>query len=111
MNPDFGRTADDYASHRAGFPDSLFERLSELGIGLEGQDVVDLGTGTGTLGRATGLAETEPRCSSGKAGLPADRLVARGFRSMQNEAQGSAAKGRSDGPLIGRPLDRSLWIG
>jgi len=51
VNPDFGRTADDYASHRAGFPDSLFERLSELGIGLEGQDVVDLGTGTGTLGR------------------------------------------------------------
>ncbi len=65
----------------------------------------------GGIGRATGLTETEPRCSSGKAGLPADRLVARGFRSMQNEAQGSAAKGRSDGPLIGRPLDRSLWIG
>ncbi len=51
MKPDFGRTAADYARHRAGFPASLFERLCGLGIGLEGQDVVDLGTGTGTLGR------------------------------------------------------------
>lgn len=51
MQPDFGRTTEDYARHRAGFPDSLFRRLQELGIGLAGQDVVDLGTGTGSLAR------------------------------------------------------------
>jgi SAM-dependent methyltransferase len=51
MQVDFGRTADDYARFRAGFPDSFFERLAERGIGLSGQRVVDLGTGTGALAR------------------------------------------------------------
>jgi len=51
MNPDFGATSKDYARHRAGFPDSLFERLATFGIGLPGQRIVDLGTGTGTLAR------------------------------------------------------------
>ncbi len=51
MEPDFGRTAQDYAEHRAGFPESFFERLAARGIGVAGQRVVDLGTGTGTLAR------------------------------------------------------------
>jgi SAM-dependent methyltransferase len=51
VNPDFGRTANDYAQHRAGFPESLFERLAGMGIGLSGQAVLDLGTGTGSLAR------------------------------------------------------------
>jgi SAM-dependent methyltransferase len=54
MKVDFGATADDYAKHRPGFPSSLFEKLSEFGIGLPGQNIVDLGTGTGTL--ASGFA-------------------------------------------------------
>ena len=49
--PDFGATSEDYARHRAGFPDSLFERLAAYGIGKSGQSIVDLGTGTGTLAR------------------------------------------------------------
>jgi SAM-dependent methyltransferase len=49
--PDFGRTADDYARHRAGFPVELAERLSELGIVWPGARAVDLGTGTGSLAR------------------------------------------------------------
>jgi SAM-dependent methyltransferase len=48
---DFGVTAQDYARHRAGFPDSLFERLAAFGIGKAGQRLVDLGTGTGTFAR------------------------------------------------------------
>lgn len=51
MNPDFGATAEDYAKHRAGFPDSLYDRLAELGAWKPGQTLVDLGTGTGTLAR------------------------------------------------------------
>lgn len=51
LNPDFGKTADDYGRHRAGFPESLYERLTRFGIGVAGQRVVDLGTGTGTLAR------------------------------------------------------------
>ena len=55
MNIDFGRTASDYGQFRPGFPDELFERLANLGIGDQGQRVLDLGTGTGHFAR--GLAK------------------------------------------------------
>lgn len=48
---DFGRTADDYASHRAGFPMSFFSRLFALDVWTGRKDVLDLGTGTGTVAR------------------------------------------------------------
>jgi SAM-dependent methyltransferase len=48
---DFGRTAQDYAAHRAGFPKELFDRLAAMGVGRSGQCLLDLGTGTGTLAR------------------------------------------------------------
>jgi len=51
MKPDFGLTVTDYARHRAGFPDSLFERLAAYGVGGKDQLVIDLGTGTGSLAR------------------------------------------------------------
>ena len=51
MKPNFGATAQDYARYRAGFPDSLFDRLVKYGIGLAGQNILDLGTGTGSLAR------------------------------------------------------------
>ncbi|MDQ6811741.1 MAG: methyltransferase domain-containing protein [Actinomycetota bacterium] len=49
--PDFGRTAYDYARHRAGFPPELLTRLAVQGIARPGARVVDLGTGTGSLAR------------------------------------------------------------
>jgi len=51
MRVDFAATASDYAHHRAGFPDSFFVRLAAMGIGRDGQTVVDLGTGTGDVAR------------------------------------------------------------
>ncbi len=51
MHVDFGRTAADYARHRAGFPEELFERLAARGIGRAGQPILDLGSGTGSLAR------------------------------------------------------------
>ncbi len=54
MNVDFGKTSEDYAKHRAGFPEAFFERLTHFNIGKPNQRVVDLGTGTGTVAR--GLA-------------------------------------------------------
>jgi SAM-dependent methyltransferase len=56
MTVDFGLTAQDYARHRAGFPPSLYSRLAAWQIGRAGQVVVDLGTGTGTLGRGFAAA-------------------------------------------------------
>ncbi|MGI9237763.1 MAG: class I SAM-dependent methyltransferase [Woeseiaceae bacterium] len=47
----FGKAADDYGTFRAGFPDSIFDRLAEFNIGIQDQAVIDLGTGTGTLAR------------------------------------------------------------
>ena len=51
MKVDFGRTAEDYSRHRAGFPEKLFKRLADFGLGKEGQVVLDLATGTGALAR------------------------------------------------------------
>ncbi|MGW2279213.1 class I SAM-dependent methyltransferase [Streptomyces sp. NPDC001770] len=51
LRPEFGLTAADYARHRAGFPAELLRRLRGHGIGLPGQRVLDLGTGTGSLAR------------------------------------------------------------
>ena len=47
----FGAAADYYAAFRAGFPDSFFDRITVRGLGVAGQVLVDLGTGTGTLAR------------------------------------------------------------
>ena len=51
VSVEFGRTATDYARHRAGFPPSFFDRMLRWGVGTPGQVLLDLGTGTGTLAR------------------------------------------------------------
>lgn len=51
----FGKAAGDYGAFRAGFPDSIFDRLAEFNVGLPNQAVIDLGTGTGTLARGFAL--------------------------------------------------------
>jgi SAM-dependent methyltransferase len=55
MQVNFGLTADDYAKHRAGFPDEFFARIFDDGIVKPGDALVDLGTGTGTLARGFAL--------------------------------------------------------
>jgi SAM-dependent methyltransferase len=44
---DFGKAADDYATHRLGFPPDFFNRLKVFEVGLAGQSILDIGTGTG----------------------------------------------------------------
>ena len=46
MKADFGRTAGDYSRHRAGFPDTFFERLFSEGHVHQGDAALDPGTGT-----------------------------------------------------------------
>ena len=51
-NPwDFGKTSEDYAKFRDIYPKAFYEKLVELKIGVAGQNVLDLGTGTGVLPR------------------------------------------------------------
>ncbi len=54
MTVDFGKTTDDYARFRAGFPPEFFARLVALGLARAGSTALDLGSGTGTI--ALGLA-------------------------------------------------------
>ena len=87
---DFGKTAQDYSQYRAGFPEAMYERLPAYGVGLAGQTILDIGTGTGTLARGfarrgcrvTALDRSWPLLQAGaqldaQAGLTVRRLVGR----------------------------------
>src|SRR5438270_10783622 len=49
---DWSCTSADYAVHRPGPPERLYDLLGTLGVGLRGQRVLDVGTGTGLVARA-----------------------------------------------------------
>jgi SAM-dependent methyltransferase len=92
---DFGKTAADYAKHRQGFPDSLFDRLSPFGVGGPGRRVVDVGTGTGTLARGfaqrgaevVGIDPSAPMLAEARRLAAADGLAVV-FREGRAEATG-----------------------
>lgn len=80
LKPNFGKAAEDYARYRAGFPDSIFDRLQPFGVGTPGQRVVDLGTGTGTLAR--GFA----RRGCAVTGIDPDAAMLEKARELDREA-------------------------
>ena len=49
---DFGETSLDYSKYRDIYPDSMFSYLYNNGIGKKGQNILDLGTGTGVFPRS-----------------------------------------------------------
>lgn len=51
MDVQFGKTAQDYAKFRRGFPDSFFDTLLGRDIVAAGAALLDIGTGTGTVAR------------------------------------------------------------
>ena len=48
---DFGRTSDDYAKFRDIYPESMYDKLKNFGIGKRGQKILDLGSGTAVWAR------------------------------------------------------------
>jgi ubiquinone/menaquinone biosynthesis C-methylase UbiE len=59
MKIDFGKTSADYATHRMGFPDRFYTTLLDMGVAVADTDLLDVGTGTGTL--AHGFARRAAR--------------------------------------------------
>ena len=99
MSVDFGRTARDYGAHRAGFPEEFFSRVRAMGVGLAGQRVVDLGTGTGTVARGfaragctvTGI-DLAPALLDEARRLDAEAGVEVSYRTGQAEGTGLATR-------------------
>lgn len=52
---DFGKTSKAYAKYRDIYPEEVFEKLHEIGVGVQGSRWLDLGTGSGVIPR--GLAK------------------------------------------------------
>ncbi len=100
MDIRFGRTAKDYGRHRAGFPEALYDRLAAFGIGRAGQRLLDLGTGTGALGRGfarrgcrvVGL-DPSPELLAEARRLDAEARVESRYLVGRAEATGLAAAG------------------
>lgn len=46
---DFGKTSVDYGKYRDIYPQSMYQKLIEFGIGKSGQNILDLGSGTAVL--------------------------------------------------------------
>ena len=89
---DFGKTAGDYAKHRAGFPDAFFERLAAMKVIASGMKALDLGTGTGTVARGlairglevTGLDKSLPLMEQAKQ---MDRAAGASVRYVEGTAE------------------------
>ncbi len=48
---DWGKTSQDYAKYRDIYPDIFYQKIADRGLCINGQKVLDIGTGTGVLPR------------------------------------------------------------
>ncbi len=91
----FGKAAGDYGTFRAGFPESIFDRLAEFNVGLPDHTVIDLGTGTGTLARGFALrgcrvigVDPDPRMLGAAKELDRQRRVSIRYVEAKAESTG-----------------------
>ena len=48
---DWGRTSEEYARYRDIYPEAFYRKIADRGLCVNGQRVLDVGTGTGVLPR------------------------------------------------------------
>ncbi|ORX53902.1 methyltransferase type 11 [Piromyces finnis] len=48
---DWGKTSEDYAKYRDIYPKEFYDRILKRNVGIKGQKILDIGTGTGVLPR------------------------------------------------------------
>ena len=48
---DFGKTSEDYAKYRDIYPQEFYDKILQRGLCVNGQRILDIGTGTGVLPR------------------------------------------------------------
>jgi SAM-dependent methyltransferase len=61
---DWGNTSEDYAKFRPGPPQTFYEKLKALDVGLVHQSILDLGTGTGVLAREFAIRGVNKVCGT-----------------------------------------------
>ncbi len=69
MAPSWSQTTVDYVRYRLGFPSSMYDRLRDRSIGLSGQRILDIGTGTGTIARTLAAAGADVTAVDRDAGM------------------------------------------
>ena len=94
---DFGRTASDYATHRASLPERFYDLLEAHGVRIAGSVAVDLGTGTGAVARS--LA----RRGATVTGVDPSEAMAEQARALDAEAGVSVRYVRATAEETGLP--------
>lgn len=92
---DWGRTSPDYAKYRDIYPEAFYQKILDLGLCAAGQEVLDLGTGTGVLPRSlyrhgarfTGIDSAENQIAQADALARAQGMEI-AFRCVSAEACG-----------------------